>query len=82
MLEEGKIVKLSDDKEYIIINRVNLHNINYLFLITNSKPIEMVIVTEKNIDGEVVLEEIKDNDELDYVLSQFALSKELEEEID
>lgn len=82
MLEEGKIVKLGDDKEYIIINRVNLHNINYLFLITNSKPIEMLIVTEKNIDGEVVLEEIKDNDELDYVLSQFALSKELEEEID
>lgn len=73
MVQEGQILKLSDNKEYIVINKMSLHNINYLYLVTTSKPLEIVIATEKNIDGNIVLEEIKDNSELDYVLSKFAL---------
>ena len=39
-----------------------------------NKPVDMLVVTESNQDGKIVLEEIKDNDELDYVLSQFVLN--------
>ena len=80
MLENGEIVKLNDNKEYIVVNTLNLHNIRYVFLISNSKPLEIVIATEKIKDEDIVLEEIKDNSELDYILSQFALTKD--EEID
>lgn len=78
----GQVIKLSDDKDYMVLNKMNLHNINYLYLITINKPTEMLIVTESNNNGEIVLDEIKDNDELDYVLSQFVLNPNKEDEID
>lgn len=82
MLEIGEIVKLNDDKEFIVVNIINLHNVRYVFLISNFKPIEIVIATEKIKDENIVLEEVKDNNELDYILSQFALSKDDEDEFD
>ncbi len=78
MVQVGEIVKLSDNKEYIVINRMDLHNISYVYLITNSKPLEILIATEKIVNGDIVLDEIKDNNELDYVLSQFVLNKNSE----
>lgn len=82
MLEIGEIVKLSNDKEYIVVNTMSLHNVRYVFLISNFKPLDIVIGTEKIIDEDIVVEEVKDNNELDYVLSQFALSKDDEDEFD
>ncbi len=79
MVEIGEIVTLDDNKEYVVINKINLHNVNYVFLITTSKPLEILIVTEKIVNGEIVLDEIKDNDELEYVLSQFSSQIEREE---
>ena len=84
MINVGQIVKLDDNKEYIILNKMNLHNINYIYLITLIQPTEMLVVTETNKNGEIILEEIKDNDELDYVLSQFVLNPddgELEDDL-
>lgn len=80
MLENGEIVKLNDNKEYIVVNTLNLHNVRYVFLISNSKPLRIVIATEKIKGEDIILEEVKDNAELDYILSQFALTKD--EEID
>ena len=77
----GQVVTLDDNKEYMVLNKINLHNINYLQLITITKPTEMLVVTETDNNGDIVLEEIKDNDELDYILSQFVLNTE-EDEID
>lgn len=78
----GQVVKLDDNKEYMVLEKINLHNINYVYLITINKPTEMLIVTELNQDGKIILEEIKDNDELDYILSQFSLNPSKEDEID
>lgn len=79
MVEVGEIVTLNDNKEYIVVNKINLHNINYVYMVTNSKPVEILIATEKNINGQITLEEIKDNEELDYVLSQLVLEPETED---
>jgi len=83
MIKVGEIVELNDNKKYMVLNKINLHNINYVYLITMEKPVEILIATEKVEDGEIVLEEIKDNDELDYILSQLVLTKdEDDDEID
>ena len=76
MINVGEIIELDDNKEYIVVSKKELHNIVYVYLITNSKPLEILIATEKDVNGEITLEEVKDNDELDYVLSQFALEFE------
>ena len=80
MIKVGEIVELNDNKKYMVLNKINLHNINYVYLITMDKPVEILIATEKVEDGEIVLEEIKDNDELDYILSQLVLTKDEEED--
>ena len=77
MLNIGQIITLDDNKEYMILSKMELHNINYYYLVTIQKPTEILVVTETNNDGNYILEEIKDNDELDYVLSQLALNKDL-----
>lgn len=82
MVEVGQLIKLSDNKEYVVVNKMPLHNINYVYLMTNSKPLEIMIATEKLVNGDIVLEEVKSNDELDYVLSRFALTKDEDDEID
>ena len=74
MIKVGQVVTLDDNKEYMVLNTMELHNINYAYLVTISKPTEMLVVTITNNDGEIALEEIKDNDELDYVLSQLVLN--------
>ena len=79
MINIGQVIKLDDNKEYIVLNKMNLHNINYVYLVTIEKPTEILIVTEKEENGNLMLEEIKDNDELDYILSQFVLAKENDE---
>ena len=76
MLEVGQTVKLSNKKEYVVVNAMNLHNVRYVFLATLTKPLEIEIAVEKIKDDNLVLEEIKDNAELDYVLSQLVLTKE------
>ena len=78
MINIGQVIKLDDNKEYIVLNKINLHNINYIYLVTIEKPTEILIATEKQENGNMILEEIKDNDELDYILSQFVLTRELE----
>ena len=71
MIEEGQILKLNDNKEYMVVANLNLHNINYVYLLTTSKPLEALVVTAKEKEGQVIFDEIKDNEELDYVLNQF-----------
>lgn len=79
MLNIGEIITLSDNKEYVVVNIINLHSINYVYLMTNKKPVEIVIATEKMVDGNLVLDEVKDNSELDYILSRFSLEKDIAE---
>ena len=74
MINIGQVITLDDNKEYMVLNKMNLHNINYVYLVTMNKPVEILVATEVNQDGEISLEEIKDNDELDYVLSQLVLN--------
>lgn len=69
MLMEGQIVKLNNNKEYIVIKKINVHSFNYVYLISSDKPIEFLVATEKVDNGKTILEEIKDNNELDYALT-------------
>lgn len=79
MLEKGQIIRLNDNKEYIVVNKLELHNISYVYLITTTKPLEILIATEKVVNGKISLEEVKDNNELDYALSKLVLTKDIDE---
>lgn len=79
MLEKGQIIKLNDNKEYMVVNVMELHSISYVYLITTTKPIDIVIATQKVIDGKISLQEIKNNEELDYVLSKLVSTTDIDD---
>lgn len=76
MLEIGQIVKLEGNKEYIVANIIDAHSLKYAFLISNFKPLNIIISTVKNdSNGKIVLEEVKSNEEVEYILSKIMSSK-------
>lgn len=79
MLEKGQIIKLNDNKEYMVVNVMELHSISYVYLITTTKPIDIVIATQKVVDGKISLQEIKNNEELDYVLSKLVSTTDIDD---
>lgn len=66
-LTDGEIIELDDNKEYIVLKQEKYNNINYVYLITSSKPIEVMFV--KQIDDE--LELVVDEKELKEVMNLF-----------
>lgn len=76
MLEVGEKVKLNNDKEYMVLNAFYINYNRYIFLVSNFNPLDIVVAIEKIKEDNIVLEEIKDNDLLDYILTQFALNKD------
>lgn len=74
MLIKGQIVKLSNNCEYIVINTSLLHNFNYVYLINRNEPHDIVIATEV-FENKLILKEIKDNEELKYILTTLNTDK-------
>ena len=75
MLNVSEVVNLNDI-EYMIVNKMKLHNVVYYFLITVKKPVDILVATEGYENNQLVLKEIEDNDELDYILSKLVLTEE------
>ena len=78
MIEKGKVLTLANGKEYICIQTTVINNENYLYLISNNKPVEVKAVYNPAIDGYdysepgTVIEKDLEESELD---DQHTLSK-------
>lgn len=59
-IENGEIIEF-DNKEYICVTRIESNGINYLYLISNFKPLEVMFAKEI-IDGEDINLEIINNE--------------------
>ena len=66
MYEQGEIVNI-DGREYIILDILNSHSINYYYLKSNFSPIENIVVEESNSDFNTV----SDDEILKYILERF-----------
>lgn len=71
-LKDGEVIILDDNKEYIVVKRIECNNINYIFLMTAVKPISIVIAKEEIAeDGTISLEPVANPEEAEYVISRF-----------
>lgn len=70
-LEDGQVITLEDNKDYIVIKRITCDDLDYVYLMTAEKPIEVVIVKEEIINNEIFLNPITDQNELNLVISLF-----------
>lgn len=70
-LENGEVITLEDGKEYIVFNSILKEGVNYVFLISNFKPVEICFAKEI-IDGEnISLEIINDQKQKEELMKYF-----------
>lgn len=70
-LEIGELITLNNNKEYICFSRINDNGIDYVYLISNFKPIEIRFAIEKVNNQEIELEVINNKDQKQYVYNLF-----------
>lgn len=68
-LEEGEIITLEDQCDYLILKCITYNNFDYVILTSVKKPIKTEIKKQVIQDNQIVLESISD-EELKIVLSK------------
>ena len=81
MLNEGQIIELSSNSEYIVMKVLPLHNFNYVYLVNTMEPHDILIGTIK-FENDFLFEEIRDNSELEYVLTVLSPNDSKEDELE
>lgn len=66
-IEEGNIIELEDNKDYMVIKKINHNNTNYVYLVTAAKPIEVLFMKENDVNGELSLVPIDDSELVDII---------------
>jgi len=70
-IETGQIIKLSNNKEYICCATASENEIEYVYLMSNFKPLEIKFAKQKIVDGEVQVTIIGSPEEKQRVLKLF-----------
>lgn len=66
-IEEGEIINIRN-KEYIVVHLVNYANEKYAYLVSNFKPLDIVIAKVTSIVNNSILEEVTDQVVLKEIL--------------
>lgn len=66
-LEEGEIIQLDDNKDYLVLKSCNANDQDYVSLVTVEKPIKMEIRKQILKDNKITLEEVT-KEELSLIL--------------
>jgi len=72
MMEEliGQVIVFNDGKEYVAVSLRHIGDIDLCFLLTIDKPLEMVIVDVRLVDGKIQMNKYTGSD-YDKILSDF-----------
>lgn len=66
-IEEGEIITLNN-KEYIVVHIINYNDENYAYLISNFKPVDIIVTKVISINKNSILEEVTDKNILNEIL--------------
>lgn len=79
-LEKGEIVTLSNNREYICISTVTEGDNDYVYLLSNFKPVEVMFVKQKIVNNEVQVTVISNQEEKQKVFNLFQNQIDIEKE--
>lgn len=72
-LEIGDIAVLNNGKEYICFNELTLNNLNYVYLVSNFKPLEVFFAKENLMaNGEIELAIVENKEEKEMLFNLLA----------
>ena len=70
-LEKGEIITLSNNKDYIVVSTVSDNNIDYVYLMTTTKPVEVKFGKQIIDNGNIKVSIVNDYDEKQRILNLF-----------
>ena len=71
MLEEGLIITLDNQKQYIVVKMVEWKNQEYYYLLSTQKPIENLIVKGTVHNNVMNFQSVSDSSEFETVMNLF-----------
>lgn len=77
MIEQGQIVLLEDNKEYICVQNIIKDNENFLYLVSNFKPLEVRFAKQIQNSNDFSLEIINNKDQKIELLKLFQNNSEM-----
>ena len=70
-LSFGEIAILENNKQYVVFFNTNFEGNDYVYLMSNFKPIEVVFAKQIQVDGELRLEPVTDQRVKEALLEEF-----------
>lgn len=70
-IQAGEVIKLDNNKEYICFSTITDQNIDYVYLMSNFKPLEIKFAKQLNDDGKIKISIISNPEEKKMVLKLF-----------
>lgn len=70
-IQTGEIITLSNNKEYICCATASENDVDYVYLMSNFKPLEIKFARQKIVDGEVEVTIVGSPEEKQKVLKLF-----------
>jgi len=70
-IQSGEIIKLSNNKEYICCGTVADNGIDYVYLMSNFKPLEIKFARQAIVNDEIEITVIGSKEEKEKVLKLF-----------
>lgn len=70
-IQTGEVITLSNNKEYICFSTLSDDGTDYVYLMSNFKPLEIRFGIQKEIDGEVEVTIINNQEQKQKVLKLF-----------
>ncbi len=70
-LEIGETAVLENNKEFICFSRIQENGNDYIYLISNYKPLEIKFAKQNIVNGELELTIIENQEEKEYVYNLF-----------
>lgn len=76
-LEFGEVAVVDNGKEFIVFKTLEKNNKSYVFLVSNSKPLEVKFATQEIVNGELLLKIVEDQEEKLELMEDFKSSRSL-----
>ena len=70
-LDDGQIITLDNDKDYIVVKKITYDGTEYVYLITDKKPVEVLVAKSQLVNDNIVLTVVDSKDELDRIINLF-----------
>ncbi len=70
-LQKNSIVKLTDQKLYLVLETMTINQTDYVYVIEKENPMNLKFYKEQQVGNQIALDLVEDKEELDVIMKQF-----------